>query len=214
MDDMKYKLLFGLVALTLLVSLLSLVFTMTRPSIKSGSKKVNYSGEILQTEPHLRQSPTGGRTVAVIGDKRITRQELMEQFANLPPQLAVPFVSREDTLNLLKQYVGLELIYQEAIKQGLGQDSTVLAQAREAKKQLMIDSYLAARLSGSQVPPSEEEIDQFYQANRQSLGDRKLNEVRADIVSLLVRQHQRTAYQNLVDQLWQQAQVQVYEESL
>jgi len=78
----------------------------------------------------------------------------------------------------------------------------------------MIDSYLAARLSGSQVPPSEEEIDQFYQANRQSLGDRKLNEVRADIVSLLVRQHQRTAYQNLVDQLWQQAQVQVYEESL
>src|SRR4030067_2019309 len=170
MDAMKYRLLFGLVALTLLVSLSSLVFTLTGPSIKSGSKKVNYSGEILQTEPHLRRSPTGGRTVAVIGDKRITRQELMEQFANLPPQLVVPFVSREDTLNLLKQYVGLELIYQEAIKQGLGQESTVLAQGQEAKKQLMIDNYLAARLSGSQGPPSEEEINRVYHVNKKSLG--------------------------------------------
>jgi hypothetical protein len=214
MDDMKYKLLLGLVGLTLLVSLLSLVFTLTGPSVKSGNKKLTYSEEILQTEPHLRPSQTGSRIVAVIGDKRITHQELMEQFASLPPQLAVPFVSREDTLNLLKQYVGLELIYQEAIKQGLGQDSTVLAQVQEAKKQLMIDSYLATRLSGGQAPPTEEEINQFYQVNKQSLGNRKLSEVRADIVAHLTRQHQRTAYQNLVDELWQQAQVQVYEDSL
>lgn len=215
MENKKFWWLSSLMALSLIVSLIALWAIMSRLPVPGSKKGTGFSADVLQTSPHLYTSTTnGGTVIARIGDKKITKPELLEQFRSLPPQMAVPFATQADTINFLNQYLGLELIYQQALNRGLGTDSAVLFQVQEAKKQLMIDKYLATNLAIYQLPPSEEEINGFYQANKARFGNRSLPDVKAEIGAILSRQQQRVAYQNLVDQLWQSAGVEVYEESL
>jgi|GEM_PF-5186030 len=214
MDDKKYKVLLSLVLLTLLVSAVSLIVTLSRGS--EADKKVSeLSSDILETPAHLYTSgPKSGPAIARVGDKEITKQELVEQFQILPPEMAVPFVTRPDTLNFLRQYIGLELIYEEATKQGLGKDPDLLAQLQDTKKQLIIDKYLADRLALHNYRPTEVQIKQFFQLEKDRFPGKKLEEVRNDVVALLNQQHQRKAYQDLVDELWQKAKIRIYEDSL
>ncbi|OGC89112.1 MAG: hypothetical protein A2142_06695 [candidate division Zixibacteria bacterium RBG_16_48_11] len=215
MENKRFVWLLSLMALSLVVSLIGLLTIMSRLPVSGKKMKTGPSADVSQTSPHLYTSTTkGGTVIARIGDKKITKPELLEQFGSLPPQMAVPFATKADTINFLNQYLGLELIYQQALNQGLGADSAVLFQVQEAKKQLMIDKYLATNLAIYQLPPSEEDINAFYQANKARLGNRSLVDVRAEIGAILSRQQQRVAYQNLVDQLWQSKEVEVYEESL
>lgn len=214
MDDQKYKVMLSLVLLTLLVSAVSLIVTFSRGS-KTGKQASELSSDILETPAHLYTSgPKSGPAIARVGDKEITKQELVEQFQILPPEMAVPFATRPDTLNFLRQYIGLELIYQEAIHQGLGKDPALLAQLQDTKKQLMVDKYLADRLALHNYQPSEEQINQFFQLNKDRFSGQKLEEVRSEVLALLNQQHQRKAYQDLVDELWQKAKVKIYEDSL
>jgi len=214
MDDQKYKVLLSIVLLTLLVSAVSLIVTLSRGS-KTDKKVSELSSDILETPTHLYTSGAkSGPAIARIGDKEITKQELVEQFKILPPEMAVPFATRPDTLNFLRQYIGLELIYEEAIHQGLGKDPALLAQLQDTKKQLMVDKYLADRLALHNYQPSEEQIKQFFQLNKDRFSGQKLEEARSEVLALLNQQHQRKAYQDLVDELWQKSKVEIYEDSL
>jgi hypothetical protein len=215
MDDQKYKVLLSLILLTLLVSAVSLMVTLSRGS-KTGKQDSELSSDLLQTPAHLYTSvgPKSGPAIARVGDKEITKQELVEQFKILPPEMSVPFTTRPDTLNFLRQYVGLELIYEEAIHQGLGKDPALLAQLQDTKKQLMVDKYLADRLELHNYQPSEEQIKQFFRLNKDRFSGRKLEEARSEVLAHLNQQHQRKAYQDLVDELWQKSKVEIYEDSL
>ena len=214
MEKNKYFWLIGLVTLTLILSAISLLVAIWNKPQRPHDFRAEISEDILHSDPHLHSGTSAGTVLARVGDKVITRQELIEQFENLPPQMVVPLVTREDTLNFLNQYLGLELIYQNALKHGLDQDSAILAQTQESKKQFIIDKYLAMHLKIDSQPPASEEISQFYQANKSFLGNRKLSEVKDEISDNLLRQRQRLAYQELVDQLWQGGAVSIYEDSL
>lgn len=215
MENKRFLLLLSLMMVTLLVSLISFV-TITSRLPGSGQKKNSgYSADILETQPHLYSSGAEvGPAIARIGEKKITKAELIEQFKILPPEMIVPFVTRADTLNFLRQYIDVELVYQQGLEQGLGQDSSVLAKTGEAKKQFIIEKYLASHLRPESLPPSDQEISQYYEFNRSKLGGQKLEAVRAEIAAKLWQQHRRAAYQNLVDQLWNSANIQIYEDSL
>src|SRR4030067_2092192 len=214
MEDRKFRVLLSLILLTLLTSTVSLILTLS-PGTKTTKPDSGLNSDILQTPAHLSTSErSAGPAIARIKDKKITRQELEEQFQILPPEMMVPFVTREDTLNFLRQYIGLELVYQEAVRQNLGQDPEILARLQDTKKKLMIDKYLSANFARHQYKPSEDQIRQYYQLNKAVFAGQSLEQVRDNIVSALYQQHRRRAYQDLVDQLWQKAKVEIFEDSL
>jgi hypothetical protein len=213
MEERKFRVLLSLMLLALTISSVSLILTLSQDSGKS-EEISGPDSDILQTPDHLSAATGQGPAIARIGDKKITRQELEEQFQILPPEMAVPFVTRQDTLNFLRQYLGLELVYQEAVEQGLGKDRDILAQLQDTKRQLMIEEYLATNLARHDLIPSEEQIEQYYQVNKAFMGGKSLKEVRPDIIFALKQQHRHQAYQDLVNRLWQEAKIEIYEDSL
>ncbi len=213
MEDRKYKILLSLIFLTLAISTVSLILILSQDS-GTREKILKADSDILQTPAHLSTITGPGPAIARIGDNKITRQELAEQFQILPAEMRVPFVTRQDTLDFLRQYIGLELVYQAAVKQGFGKDKEILAQVQDTKKQLMIEKYLATNLSRHSFVPTEEQIKQYFQVNKALFGSKSLDQVRGDIVSALNQQHRHQAYQDLVNQLWQKAEIEIYEDSL
>jgi hypothetical protein len=213
MNNKKYAVLLGLIGLILLLSMANLLISIL-PGPKS-QRSPGYSPPVTETEAHLfGLTGKGDRVLARVDGNGIARSELLRQFESLPPEMVIPFDSREDTLNFLEQFIGLELVYQQALKQGLGQDSSVLVQTQQAKKQIMIDAYLSQKLADRQFSPSQEEVKEFYQTNQALLGDRTLEQARQEISEILARQYRRTAYQELVNTLWDSAQIEIYEDSL
>jgi hypothetical protein len=90
----------------------------------------------------------------------------------------------------------------------------VLAQSREMTKQLIMDRFLDLRLAGTPANPTPQEVQEFYIANRSQLGGLTLEKNRAEIVQILYQQHQRQAFQSMLDSLWKKSDIQIYEDSL
>ena len=215
-SNKRFLILSGLLIIILAISVIALYQLLLRlPASSMDDNYTTQDQEVLSSPAHLYgTSKPAGKILARLQDKVITKPELSYQFQILPEEMRGPFTRKEDTLNFLRQYIGLELVYQAGIKSGLGRDSTIIARTQEAKKQFIMERYLDQYLGKNDFVPSETEIEEYYQANRSHLGNQSLNQAREQVKFLLSQEHRRAAYQDLVSRLWQESSVELYEDSL
>lgn len=154
----------------------------------------------------------GAKVIAKIGKREVTLTELEGEIQKLPPQVSVNFKDKKQRVEFLRQYIGLLLLYGEALKKGLGQDPEILKQTLETKKGLMVDKYLAREIPVPQV--TEAEMKLFYGINKDQLQGIKFEEIKDKIEFELIQQKRREAYNNLVAKLTQAEKVEIFEDKL
>jgi peptidyl-prolyl cis-trans isomerase C len=95
--------------------------------------------------------------IAQVGDRKITDKELMEHVVRIQEKTPMVISTYEQKKELLDELINLELLYQEALKQGV--DKTFSFKARLAETLIEDLSFRARR------KVTEERMLEFYQRN-------------------------------------------------
>jgi hypothetical protein len=170
-------------------------------------RQLERSTDLDETEPEKKR----GAVVARIRDREITMGELEHEIEKLPPSVQAQFKDREGKLKFLQGYLGSELLYHAALRQGLDKDKEVLEGMSQVRKQMLINRLLAEEIPRD-MEISEGEIKLYFDAHQEELKDKELNEVRPQIESELRKMKQEEAYNNLVARLLQAEEVKVFDD--
>jgi tetratricopeptide (TPR) repeat protein len=153
----------------------------------------------------------GGAVVARIGDREITMSELEGEIEKLPPSIQTQFKDREGKLKFLQSYIGSELLYHTALRNGLDKDKDVEEGISQVRKQMMINKLLAQEIP-QDIQINESEVKLYYDAHKEEFKDKKLDEVRSQIESELKKMKQQDAYSKLVSRMMEAEKVKIYDD--
>jgi tetratricopeptide (TPR) repeat protein len=106
--------------------------------------------------------------VAKIGSRSIWLSEIDQQISMLPPETQKQLLSRDARLEFIKQYVGVELLYNAAVREDYLSDPELQRQKEQLIKRLVVDRFVAGKVV-SQERPDTLDVRNFYRANRDSL---------------------------------------------
>ena len=169
-------------------------------------KQLERSTDLNQTK-----QKKGGAIVARIGDREITMTELEDRIERLPPSVQTQFEDKEGRLKLLQSYIGSELLYHTALRQGLDKDKDVQEGILEFQKQVMINKLLSMEIP-QDIEISENEIKLYYDAHKEEFKEKKLDEVRSEIESELKKMKQEEAYNKLVSRMMEAEKVKIFDD--
>jgi len=107
---------------------------------------------------------TGGddEVVARVGRTNITKSDLMEKMADLPPFAQQQFAGPEGTIEFLKRLVDEEVLYQAAMNAGYAESPEVVKALDAVRRRAVIQQFYADDIEGKAVVP-EEEIVAYYE---------------------------------------------------
>jgi len=114
--------------------------------------------------------------IAQVGDAVLTLSDLRR----LVPEETLSRATRDEFTDYLHQWVRHELLFQAAEEMGYGSDARIQQRLAEARRSIMIDTFLEDELD-LQPLISEEEIAAYYQSNIESFR-REEDEIRANIL--------------------------------
>lgn len=165
--------------------------------------------------------------IAKIGDRKIAMRELNKEIERMPVFMRDSFKEKEKKLELLRQYIAGELLYDSAKRQGLDNNKGVIEDVNFSKKQLMINKLIEEEVDSKLKEPGEADLKLYYEANKDKYTEEKKGEdgktikaqqefeqvkdrVRADYVSMK-RQEKIGA---LLDNLRKTRDVLIYDDQL
>lgn len=90
-----------------------------------------------------------GSVVARVGNTKLTKAELIAQ---IPEELKV---NQENLPFLLEKWINSELLYQEAVRQGLTKDEKLKYQAQQLAKEYIVNALLEQEAAKVKIPSSE-----------------------------------------------------------
>jgi peptidyl-prolyl cis-trans isomerase C len=111
------------------------------------------------------------KVVAEVNGKKITEKEVNQFINSLPPQYNAlkkdPNFKKRVVENMVKE----ELLYQEALKEGLDKDPEVQREIERAKKRILVQALLRKTIKPPKVEVSEKEAKEFYEKNKKQFVD-------------------------------------------
>jgi len=113
----------------------------------------------------------GEKVIAEVDGKKITEKEVNQFIQNLPPQ----YNALKNDPNFKKRVVELlvnqELLYQEALKEGVDKDPEVKEEIERAKRAIVVQALLKKKVKPPHVSVSEKEVKEFYEKNKKQFTD-------------------------------------------
>ncbi|NLY09229.1 MAG: foldase [Tissierellia bacterium] len=119
--------------------------------------------------------------LAVVDGRELTEADLAMFMQNMNPQVIRHFPGEEGKKRILDEMINQELLYIEAIEQGLEKDKTFM-QTLEATKESLLKSYAFAKLLES-IDVTEEEAKQYFEENKEQFGEEEAVEAAHILVS-------------------------------
>ena len=182
---------------------------------------------ILQKETALKpdqvEERRPGAVIARIGDQQITQGDLDFEISLLPPYLQGQLKNKAQKIEYLQQYIAEQLLYDSAKRQGLENDKEIIEGAFRAKKKLMAQRILNERLM-EKVDIQQADVELYYKANKEKYAEKDENgnivhqksfqEVAQQVAQDLVFERQGKAYRELIGQLMQAENVEIYEQQI
>ncbi|MBC8063108.1 MAG: peptidylprolyl isomerase [Clostridiaceae bacterium] len=104
------------------------------------------------------------KVLATINGREITQNDLNVNISRFPREKQSQFYNEEGRKQLLEQMISFELIYNEALENGVEEDEQYLAQLELAKKELLTQTAINNLLS--EVKVSEDEVKDYYEVNK------------------------------------------------
>lgn len=97
----------------------------------------------------------------------ITEKEFKEKISYLPPDAAAYMVTDEGQKRFINTLVLREILYNEAKKEGITKEKKILNKIDDASRKIVIEEYLDRKFMAD-VSLTKEEIEEFYELNRDS----------------------------------------------
>jgi len=184
-----------------------IVFALERSGRREAAKKEG--GEAVAGKP----APDSGVVVAVVGDKKITLSELKKEFANSPPEVQASYTGPEGIKRFLEQYVGVELLYQSALRRGFDQEPNFPEVLQRARKEVLVQRVLDEDI-GRNIAITTAEVNRFYNENKMMFGGRLFEQVAQQAAFLLRQKKEQEGYKQLVANLGITEKVQILDDRL
>ncbi|WP_457680879.1 SurA N-terminal domain-containing protein [Thermovibrio sp.] len=144
------------------------------------------------------------KVVATVNGKKITEKELNETIKNLPPSYNNLKKNPEFRKMVLENMVREELLYQEAIKEGLENNPKVKEEIEKAKRRILIQALLRKHIKLPPIKVSEQEARAFYEKNKRMFLDPNgkpvpFESLKPFIIQSLKRKKEQQAFQEAVE---------------
>ncbi|MEW6050575.1 MAG: hypothetical protein AB1644_05880 [Candidatus Zixiibacteriota bacterium] len=110
---------------------------------------------------------SGDVEVARIDGTPIWKSEVERQLQSLPPKAQQQFLSTEGKRQFVRQYVGIELMYRAAVREGYDRDPNIQQKRDELLKSLVVDKYVVDKVI-PEVHIDTADVRNFYLANKSS----------------------------------------------
>lgn len=156
----------------------------------------------------------GETVIAKIGDKPVFMSDIKENIQNLPPQMQKEFLSKESKLEALNGYIGVELIYRAAVREGYNTNPELIKLTERITKQAVVESYIQEKVM-KDVTIDNNDVQNFYQANKElRYADKEFEEVKEQVYRDYQGEKAQQAFQNYVNKLAAVENVQIFEEKI
>ncbi len=110
-------------------------------------------------------SVPGDVPVAKIGATSIWRSEIERRIQSLPDETQKQLMSVEARKNFIRQYVGVELMYRAALREGYDKDPDIRQREELVVKNLLVQKYVANKVMPA-VKIDTADVRNFYTANK------------------------------------------------
>jgi tetratricopeptide (TPR) repeat protein len=107
----------------------------------------------------------GDVAVAKVGARTIWRSEIEKQIQQLPDEAQKQLMSVDARKNFLRQYVGVELMHQAAMREGYDKDPEILRREEQMTKNLLVQKYVADKVMPA-VKIDTADVRNYYAANK------------------------------------------------
>ncbi|HAK59985.1 MAG TPA: hypothetical protein DCO77_06320 [Nitrospiraceae bacterium] len=169
--------------------------------------------------------------VAKVNRTKITIGDFQKQVADLPPQLkqavAVDPKARQDFLDDL---IGIEVVLQEARRQGLHKDEEFVKKQKLFKQEMerrleeqmkneLFNGLFKKELAGKITPPTDKEVKAYYNEHKKEMrtadGKRmSLKDAAPQLKAWLLQKKQREAYMEYAKELKAKAKITIDEKAM
>lgn len=107
-----------------------------------------------------------GEYLAKVGSVTISQADFYKELDSLPEYARAIFQGENGKEKFLQEIVKKEILYQQAVKQGLDKDPAYLKKVEEFKKLTLISSLLEKQIM-SKAKPSDKDIKDYYDKHKQ-----------------------------------------------
>lgn len=157
--------------------------------------------------------PSGGKTLAKIGDRKITARELNAALNKLPENMLEEFKGPEGQYRFLQSYVAQELMYNMALRRGYDKEQEYIDNLNEMQKQLLIQLVYQDEV-GEKLEINPEDVKFYYQQHQEEFKDKSPEQAYQEIGNLLYMQKSRIMEQELIKKMTEAEGVSIFPDSL
>jgi tetratricopeptide (TPR) repeat protein len=156
----------------------------------------------------------GEKMVAKIGDIPVFSGQIDKEIQKLPAEMQKEYTSKSKKLEMLNQYIQMELIYKDGLRQGLDRDGEVRQTAEEVIRQAVIGKYIRQNI----LPPDQVDsldVYNYYLANKNDkYGGKDYGDVQNEVLQDYGREKFQKAFSDYINKLAAVEKVQVFEENV
>ncbi len=156
----------------------------------------------------------GKTVVAKINDLPVYMDDVDDYIQMLPPDMQKNFTSKQDKIQAVKNYIGEELVYRAAVREGFDRNPEVLKTTDLLNRQVVVDRFVSQKVLGN-VKIDQGDIQNFYTANKSTMfNDKPFDEIRQQVVQAYQKVKSEEAFKDYVAKLMKADNVQIYENKI
>ncbi len=193
---------------------------LTLPQINFTEDKLRKSLVALSVALSLVSSALAAEKIlAKVNGKPITEKDFKEVVKSLPPSYKTLENNPQFKKQLLNNMVKEELLYQEALKEGIEKDPEVQREIALMKKRILVQALLRKHINLHKVEVSDSEAKAFYEKNKERFTDPNgkpvpYSALKPFIIQRLKQQKEQELFRkelnNYVSQLEKKSKVEIY----
>jgi len=159
------------------------------------------------------------KILAKVNGKPITEADLDGLIATLPPNFKALKNDPQFRKKLLENLIKEEILYQEALKEGIEKEEDVKREIERMKRRIIVGALIKRHVKPKVVKVTDSEVRAFYEKNKEKFKDANgkvvpLSMVKPFIVQNLQRQKEQKAFEDAfksyLNSLEEKSRVEVY----
>lgn len=117
------------------------------------------------TQKGKTQTAAPANVIAIVGDTKITLDQLNQRISEYPAQYKEFFTKKENKTRLLDDMINEAVLTQEAAKAGVSNNNEFRNRLEQVRKQLMIQLFIQDRID-KKLTVTDDEIKKYYDENK------------------------------------------------
>jgi tetratricopeptide (TPR) repeat protein len=141
------------------------------------------------------------RVVARIGEEPVYRSEIERAISRLSPETQKQLLTPEAKSNFVRQYVGRELLYRAATREGYQSDPEIVRQSEELTRQLVVEKFVTDKVM-PKINVDTLDVRTYYKAHEDDrYDDQPYDSVKAQVFLDYQQEKAQAAYMDYINTL-------------